>query len=87
MHIDNISSELRRFVRQHFSIPEDDPDFSDDIDLFNYGYIDSIGAVELTGFVEGQFGVRFTDSDWVNCPLSSIREISTFVAKRLEEEK
>ena len=87
MHTENISSELGRFVRQHFSIPEDDPDFSDDIDLFNYGYIDSIGAVELTGFVEGQFGVRFTDSDWVNFPLSSIREISTFVAKRVEEEK
>ena len=74
-------------MQQQFSIPKDDPDFSDDIDLFNFGYIDSIGAVELTGFVERQFGVQFTDSDWISYPLGTIREISTFVAKRLEEER
>jgi acyl carrier protein len=86
MHTEEISSELRRFVRQQFFIPENDPDFSDDIDLFNYGYVDSIGAVELTGFVERQFGVAFTDSDWINFPLSSVREISMFVAKRMKGE-
>jgi len=84
MHTEEITSELRTFIRQQFAIPENDPDFSDDIDLFNYGYIDSFGAVELTGFIERQFGTTFTDSDWINFPLSSIRGISTFVAKRLE---
>jgi methoxymalonate biosynthesis acyl carrier protein len=86
MDTENISSELRNFVRQRFSIPEDDPDFTDDVDLFNYGYIDSLGAVELTGFVEQQFGVGFKDSDWINFPLSSIREISTFIAKHIKGE-
>jgi D-alanine--poly(phosphoribitol) ligase subunit 2 len=84
MHTEAIRSELRKFVRQQFSIPENDPDFSDDIDLFNYGYIDSIGAVELTAFVEKHFGIRFSDSDWVNSPLNSIGEISFFIGKRLE---
>jgi methoxymalonate biosynthesis acyl carrier protein len=84
MHTEAIRTELREFVRQQFSIPESDPDFSDDVDLFNYGYIDSIGAVELTGFVEKHFGIRFTDSDWVNSPLGSIREISAFIGKRLQ---
>jgi acyl carrier protein len=87
MRTEEIASELRTFVQNQFSIPKNDPDFSDDIDLFNYGYIDSIGAVELTAFVERQFGVQFTDSDWVSYPLSSIREISGFVTKRLEEGK
>jgi len=87
MHTDEIRSELRKFIRLQFAIPENDPDFSDDIDLFNYGYIDSFGAVELTGFIERQFGTTFADSDWTKFPLSSIREISTFVAKRLEGEK
>ncbi len=86
MHTEDIGSELRTFVRQQFSIPEDDRDFTDDVDLFNYGYIDSIGAVELTGFVERQFGVVFADADWINFPLSSIREISMFVARRIKGE-
>ena len=87
MHTEEIASQLRTFVQHRFSIPENDPDFSDDVDLFNYGYIDSIGAVELTGFAERQFGIQFTDSDWVSYPLSSVREISIFVAKRLQERK
>lgn len=87
MHTDEIRSELRKFIRLQFAIPENDPDFSDDIDLFNYGYIDSFGAVELTGFIERQFGTTFADSDWTKFPLNSIREISTFVAKRLEGEE
>jgi methoxymalonate biosynthesis acyl carrier protein len=86
MHTLDIGSELRNFVRRRFFIPKDDPDFTDDVDLFNYGYIDSLGAVELTGFVEQQFGVAFTDSDWINFPLSSIREISAFIAKRIKGE-
>ena len=86
MYTLDISSELRNFVRQRFSIPQDDPDFTDDVDLFNYGYIDSLGAVELTGFIEQQFGVAFTDSDWISFPLSSIREVSTFIAKRIKGE-
>lgn len=87
MHTDGIRSELRKFIRLQFAIPENDPEFSDDVDLFNYGYIDSFGAVELTGFIERQFGTTFADSDWTKFPLSSIREISTFVAKRLEGEE
>jgi len=86
MHTLDIGSELRNFVRQRFSIPQDDPDFTDDVDLFNYGYVDSLGAVELTGFIDQQFGVAFTDSDWINFPLSSIREISAFIAKRTKGE-
>jgi methoxymalonate biosynthesis acyl carrier protein len=82
MHTEEIIAELRKFVRERFAIPEDDLDFSDDVDLFNYGYIDSIGAVELSDFVERQFGIKFTHSDWVNFPLSNIREMSSFVAKR-----
>jgi methoxymalonate biosynthesis acyl carrier protein len=82
MSTDEITVELRKFVRERFAIPEDDLDFSDDVDLFNYGYIDSMGAVELTDFIERQAGIKFTDSDWGNFPLSSIREISSFVAKR-----
>ena len=86
MHTLDIGSELRNFVRQRFSIPQDDPDFTDDVDLFNYGYVDSLGAVELTGFIDQQFGVAFTDSDWINFPLSSIREISAFITKRTKGE-
>lgn len=82
MEIREITSELSEFVRRQFSVPEDDLDFNDEIDLFNYGYIDSFGAVELISFIESRFSVRLTNSDWAASPMNTIREISSFVAKR-----
>lgn len=81
-----ISIELRDFVREQFRVPENDPDFDDEVDLFSYGYIDSFGAVELTSFIERRFSIKFTESDWLVNPLSTIAEISAFVAKRQKEE-
>ena len=82
MDIHEIASELRGFIRDRFGVPENDPDFNDNVDLFNYGYIDSFGAVELTSFVEKRFSVKFAESDWVQFPLSTVEEIATFVSKR-----
>jgi methoxymalonate biosynthesis acyl carrier protein len=86
MEIHEIMAALRGFIRERFGVPENDPDFTDEVDLFNYGYIDSFGAVELTGFIEKQFSVKFTNSDWVAFPLNTIAEISSFVSKRQKGE-
>ena len=48
MEPDKIMSALRSFIRQRFNVPEGDADFTDDVHLFDYGYIDSFGAIELT---------------------------------------
>lgn len=80
--ISQIAAELRVFIREKFKIPADDPDFNDDVNLFDYGYVDSFGAVELNTFVEASFSTKITDSDLVAFPLNTIREIATFVSKR-----
>ena len=82
MHMDDIIPALRRFIQERFKVPEGDPDFNDDVHLFDYGYIDSFGAVELTSFVEKTFGVKITENDLIAHPLNTVREISTFVWNR-----
>jgi acyl carrier protein len=77
-----IADQLRAFIRQKYKIPDDDPDFNDDVHLFDYGYIDSFGAVDLNTFVEATFSTKITESDLVAYPLNTIREIATFVSKR-----
>jgi D-alanine--poly(phosphoribitol) ligase subunit 2 len=86
MNIEEVITELRGFIRDHFRIPENDPDFNDDIDLFNYGYVDSFGTVELARFVEVRFSIKLTESDWVGFPLATIREIASFVSRRKKME-
>jgi D-alanine--poly(phosphoribitol) ligase subunit 2 len=75
--------ELRRFIQERFKVPENDPDFNDDVNLFDYGYVDSFGAMELTSFVKEKFSVEITGSDLVAFPLNTVREIATFAVNRI----
>ena len=77
-----IANQLRSFIRERFNVPETDPDFSDDVHLFDYGYVDSFGAVELNSFVEKTFAIKVTPSDLIAFPLNTIQEIATFIARR-----
>jgi D-alanine--poly(phosphoribitol) ligase subunit 2 len=82
MDFPEIASKLRGFIREHFNVPEADADFSDDVHLFDYGYVDSFGAAELNSFVEQTFAIKVTPSDLIAFPLNSIREIGTFINRR-----
>jgi len=84
MTTEDIMGELRAFLRKEFKIAETDGDFTDDVHLFDYGYVDSFGAVAMIAFIEGRYGVKITDQDLVVHPLNTIREISTLVHQRLE---
>ncbi len=77
--LEQIMTELRNFVRVKYKVSDTDRDFNDDINLFDYGYVDSFGAVELISFVETTFGIEIPESDLVVCPLDSIGRIAEYV--------
>jgi D-alanine--poly(phosphoribitol) ligase subunit 2 len=82
MDQETIASKLESFIREKYDVADDDSDFDRDVHLFDYGYVDSFGAVELIDFVEGNFDVKISESDLVVHPLNTIHEISGFVAAR-----
>ena len=47
MEIEAIKTELRNYIRENYRVPPDDPDFSDSIHLYDYGFVDSFGSVQL----------------------------------------
>ena len=77
-----IAHQLRSFIQERFNVPGGDPDFSDDVHLFDYGYVDSFGAVELNSYVEKTFAIKVAPSDLIAFPLNTISEIATFIARR-----
>jgi methoxymalonate biosynthesis acyl carrier protein len=82
MEIMEIAASIDEYIRRRFSVPADDADFNRDVHLFDYGYVDSFGAVDLTMFVESEFSVKISNEDMVVCPLTTINEIATFVDGR-----
>ena len=77
-----ISSTIERFIRTQFGVTEGDRDFSRDVHIFDYGYVDSFGAVTLTEFVESTFHVKISNSDLMIHPMNTVNEIAVFVEQR-----
>ncbi|MCI8842699.1 MAG: acyl carrier protein [Oscillospiraceae bacterium] len=81
----NVKDTLRDYIIQYASIEPDDPDFSDDVDLFDYGFVDSLGATEIVLFLEETFGIEITQADITLYPMNTIDEIAGVVEQKLQE--
>lgn len=77
-----IKQTLREYIVNHYGVPADDAEFNDTVHLFDYGYVDSFGAVDLVSFVQERFGVTVSQGDLIAYPLNSITEIADFVTLR-----
>lgn len=53
---ENAAATLEAFIRTNYNLDDDDPYFDRDINLWEQGYIDSLGAVEVIAFLEKTFG-------------------------------
>ena len=69
-----------RFIREHFHIADGARHFSRDAHLFEGGYVDSVGMVELLMFVESTFGVKFEDEHIFSDRFTTINGIAAIVA-------
>jgi|ERR1051326_4734977 D-alanine--poly(phosphoribitol) ligase subunit 2 len=79
---DSIKVELRAYIRDRYRVAEEDPDFTDDVHLYDYGYVDSFGAADLHMFVETRFSIKVGQSDLITFPLNTISQLADFTIKR-----
>lgn len=80
--INDIISTLTEFINAHFDIG-DDPDYNADVDLFEYGFLDSMGAMEVIAFLEEEYSIEITQRDIVLYPMNTITEIAEVVSFKL----
>lgn len=80
--MEEIMLELERHIRERYEIDEDDDDFGTDVHLFDYGYVDSLGATALIAHIEKTYGIQVTNQDLMLYPLNTIREIAEFIARK-----
>lgn len=78
-----IKTKLFRFIREQFEIG-DDPDYTADVNLFDYGYLDSLGATELIVHIEEEFSVEITPGDLMKYPMNTVNEIAEVVREKLK---
>ena len=84
---DQIAARLEGFVRRHFGVARDDPAFSRRAHLFQDGYVDSLGVVELLAFIHEQFGVEVPDEELVPDRFETIEDIARVVHGLVDGER
>ncbi|KPV59786.1 phosphopantetheine attachment protein [Paenibacillus sp. A3] len=80
----DLLEQLEAHIKNRYEIEDDDDDFSVDVHLFDYGYIDSIGATALIAHIEKTYGIQVTNQDLMLYPLNTVREIATFIHNKKE---
>jgi acyl carrier protein len=79
MELVEIQDRVESFVREQFHVAQDDPRFDRATDLYEGGYIDSVGVVELLAFIAETFGVTVPEAELLSPDFSSIEGIGAVV--------
>lgn len=75
---------IRAFIAQNFYVP-DVQSLADDTSLLDQGIVDSTGVLEVTAFLEAQFGIKVEDAEIVPENLDTIANIVAFVKRKAGE--
>jgi acyl carrier protein len=78
----DVRGQIREFVLSNFYVPAGDV-LTDETSLFDGGYVDSTGVLELIAFIEGRFGIAVADAETVPENLDSIARVARFVERKL----
>ncbi len=80
----DIRSIIDRELRALCQIEDDDPDYDEDVNLFDAGYLNSLGGVKLMAFLEERFSIEISQRDLILYPMNTLREICAVVERKLE---
>jgi acyl carrier protein len=76
-----IASRIETFVRTQFEVDPGDAGFDRTIDLFELGYVDSVGFAELLAFIAEEFGVEVPEADLLSEDFLSIDGMARIVSR------
>jgi acyl carrier protein len=76
-----VAAAVEEFARREFSIKPSDRRFDRTVDLFEDGYVDSIGVIELIQFLERTFAIEIPEEDLFSSEFSTIDGIARIVIR------
>jgi acyl carrier protein len=76
-----VAAAVEEFARREFSIKDSDQRFDRTVDLFEDGYVDSIGVIELIQFLEKTFAIDIPEADLFSPEFSTIDGIARIVTR------
>lgn len=76
-----IADRIEQYVRTQFRVAPGDARFSRSLALFEAGYVDSVGVVELLAFLSEEFAVNLPDDALLSDEFSTIDGIAAIICR------
>ncbi len=79
--VDATQAAIREFILDKFPVARG-REMTDDDSLLEQGTVDSLGVLEIVGFLEQQFGITLTDDEMVADHFDSIASMARLVRQK-----
>jgi acyl carrier protein len=76
-----VAERVEGYIRSQFRVAAEDARFSRSLPLFESGYVDSVGVVELLTFLSEEFAVDLPDDALMSDEFSTIDGIAAVVCR------
>ena len=73
---------IRQYILENFMFTDDETALNDGESLLNKGVIDSVGALEITQFIEETFNIKVKEDEMLPENLDSVNNIVAFVQRK-----
>ena len=74
--------KIRYMIESNLNIFSEEVEFSDEDNIFRKGFVDSLFAVQLIGYLEEEFGIRVDNDDLDINNFHSVDKIVGFVERK-----
>ncbi|WP_461209672.1 acyl carrier protein [Desulfocurvus sp. DL9XJH121] len=80
----SILDQLMTFVRENMNVDPGDKYFTPDVDLFDYGYLDSFGIVGFTLMVKETWGLNMDSVDFYSDGFRTMQELAAYIEEHAD---
>jgi acyl carrier protein len=77
-----MEEQIKTFIANNLIYVDDTFDYDNDTSLIGDGLIDSVGVVELIGFVQSSFGITVDQQDSVLENFDSVSKVAAFIRRK-----
>jgi acyl carrier protein len=79
--LEAIKNKIKNFLEERFEIEFDGEELTDDSDLFEEAYIDSLESLVIISFLEKTFNIDITPENIIESDFRSLNDIAALVVE------
>ena len=80
----NIVDIISQFIINNFLLSDQKENIDINISLYENRVVDSTGVLEIVDFLEEKFGIKIEDNELVPDNLDSVKKMSEFVQRKID---